>query len=168
MSPSLHQSSDRTAVATHSAPPLVPVAASGPVGPGSAVFAAAEVAVIVRRRQARGESCGRSQGREDTEYPLGSKPADRKGKVLFINADRDYREGRAQNYLEPEHIEKIVSAYRTFGDVPAFARVVSREELAENDDNLNIRRYVDTTLEPEPQDVRAHLHGGILECSRFN
>ncbi|RIJ70577.1 SAM-dependent DNA methyltransferase [Nakamurella silvestris] len=92
---------------------------------------------------------------------LGSKPAERKGKVLFINADRDYREGRAQNYLEPEHIEKIVSAYRTFGDVPAFAHVVTREELAENDDNLNIRRYVDTTPDPEPQDVRAHLHGGI-------
>lgn len=93
--------------------------------------------------------------------PLGSKPADRTGKVLFINADRDYREGRAQNYLEPEHIEKIVSAYRAFEDVPAFARVVSRTELAKNDDNLNIRRYVDTTPEPEPQDVRAHLHGGI-------
>ena len=91
----------------------------------------------------------------------GSKPAGRKGKVLFINADRDYREGRAQNYLEPEHIEKIVSAYRAFKDAPAFARVVTRDELAENDDNLNIRRYVDTTPEPEPQDVRAHLHGGI-------
>ncbi|MFI0930387.1 N-6 DNA methylase [Streptomyces sp. NPDC021019] len=93
--------------------------------------------------------------------PLGSKPKDRTGKVLFINADRDYREGRAQNYLEPEHIEKIVSAYRAFEDVPGFARVVSRSELAENDDNLNIRRYVDTTPPPEPQDVPAHLHGGI-------
>lgn len=91
----------------------------------------------------------------------GSKPAERQGKVLFINADRDYREGRAQNVLEPEHIEKIVSAYREFGDIPAFAKVVSRDELAGNDDNLNIRRYVDTTPPPEPQDVRAHLHGGI-------
>lgn len=94
----------------------------------------------------------------------GSKPAERQGKVLFINADRDYREGRAQNQLEPEHIEKIVSAYREFDDIPAFAKVASREELAENDDNLNIRRYVDTTPEPEPQDVRAHLHGGIPKC----
>jgi type I restriction enzyme M protein len=93
--------------------------------------------------------------------PIGAKPANRKGKVLIINADRDYREGRAQNYLEPEHIEKIVSAYRAFEDVPAFARVVSRSELAENDDNLNIRRYVDTAPPPEAQDVRAHLHGGI-------
>jgi type I restriction enzyme M protein len=93
--------------------------------------------------------------------PIGAKPANRKGKVLFINADRDYREGRAQNYLEPEHIEKIVSAYQEFKDVPAFARIVSRSEVAENDDNLNIRRYVDTTPPPEPQDVFAHLHGGI-------
>jgi type I restriction enzyme M protein len=93
--------------------------------------------------------------------PIGSKPLAGRGKVLFINADQDYREGRAQNYLEPEHIEKIVSAYRAFEDVPGFARLVTRDELAENDDNLNIRRYVDTTPEPEPQDVRAHLHGGI-------
>lgn len=93
--------------------------------------------------------------------PAGSKPAERGDKVLFINADRDYREGRAQNYLEPEHVEKIISAFRAFENVPGFARVVSRQELAESDDNLNIRRYVDTTPEPEPQDVRAHLHGGI-------
>jgi type I restriction enzyme M protein len=91
----------------------------------------------------------------------GSKPAERQGKVLFINADRDYRDGRAQNFLEPEHIEKVVSAYREFDDIPAFAKVVSRAELGENDDNLNIRRYVDTTPPPEPQDVRAHLHGGV-------
>ncbi|WP_368680481.1 class I SAM-dependent DNA methyltransferase (plasmid) [Rhodococcus opacus] len=90
-----------------------------------------------------------------------AKPAERRGKVIFINADREYREGRAQNFLEPEHIEKIVSAYRDFGDIPAFAKVVSRQTLGENDDNLNIRRYVDTTPSPEPQDVRAHLHGGI-------
>jgi type I restriction enzyme M protein len=93
--------------------------------------------------------------------PRGSKPVDRRGEVLFINADREYREGRAQNYLEPEHIEKIVNAYQAFTDIDGFARVVTREELRENDDNLNIRRYVDTTPPPEPQDVRAHLHGGI-------
>ena len=93
--------------------------------------------------------------------PPHTKPAERKKRVLFINADRDYREGRAQNYLEPEHVEKIVSAFRAFRDVPGFARVVSRAEVRDNDDNLNIRRYVDTTPELEPQDVRAHLHGGI-------
>jgi type I restriction enzyme M protein len=91
----------------------------------------------------------------------GAKPPERKGKVLFINADREYYEGRAQNYLYAEHIEKIVSAWKAFEDVEGFARVVSRAELKENDDNLNIRRYADNAPPPEPHDVRAHLYGGI-------
>ena len=91
----------------------------------------------------------------------GSKPIARRGKVLFVNADREYREGRAQNHLEPEHIEKIVQAYEAFQDIEGFCRVVDRSELAENDDNLNIRRYADNAPPPEPQDVRAHLLGGI-------
>jgi type I restriction enzyme M protein len=91
----------------------------------------------------------------------GAKPKARKGKILFINADREYFEGRAQNYLYPEHIEKIVSTWEAFEDVPAFARVVSRDDLRENDDNLNIRRYADNAPPPEPHDVRAHLHGGV-------
>ncbi|WP_018654149.1 type I restriction-modification system subunit M [Actinomadura flavalba] len=90
-------------------------------------------------------------------------PADpaRRGKVLFINADREFTAGRAQNHLGYEHIEKIVSAFRDYADIPAFSRAVPIAELADNDYNLNIRRYVDNTPPPEPQDVRAHLHGGI-------
>lgn len=91
----------------------------------------------------------------------GSKPKERRGKVLFINGDREYREGRAQNYLEPEHIEKIVSAFERYEDVPGFATVVSRKVLEENEFNLNIRRYADNAPPPEPQDVRAHLVGGV-------
>src|SRR6266568_2861325 len=90
-----------------------------------------------------------------------SKLADRAGKVLFINADAEFAAGRAQNYLLPEHVEKIVSAYREFADISSYATVVTREELATNDDNLNIRRYADNAPPPEPHDVRAHLHGGI-------
>ncbi|PEN12964.1 restriction endonuclease subunit M [Longibacter salinarum] len=91
----------------------------------------------------------------------GDKPAERKGKVLFINADREYEEGRAQNHLRAEHIEKIVSTYRTFEDVDGYAKVVPVEDLENNDWNLNIRRYADNAPPPEPQDVRAHLYGGI-------
>ncbi len=91
----------------------------------------------------------------------GAKPKTRKGRVLFINADREYFEGRAQNYLYPEHIEKIASTWEAFEDVPGFARVVTRAELKDNDDNLNIRRYADNAPPPEPHDVRAHLHGGV-------
>ncbi|MCG5517164.1 N-6 DNA methylase [Ectothiorhodospira sp. 9100] len=91
----------------------------------------------------------------------GAKPDERQGRVLFINADREYHEGRAQNHLLPEHIEKIASTYDAFEDVPSFARVVSLSELRDNDYNLNIRRYADNTPPPEPQDVRAHLKGGV-------
>lgn len=91
----------------------------------------------------------------------GAKAPERTGKVLFINADREYYEGRAQNHLLPEHIEKIASTFETFDEADNFSRIVSLEELRENDYNLNIRRYADNAPPPEPQDVHAHLVGGI-------
>ena len=91
----------------------------------------------------------------------GSKPPERWGKVLFINADRDYGEGRAQNHLRPRDEEKITDTYRNFADVDGFAKVVTLDELADNDFNCNIRRYADNSPPPEPHDVRAHLHGGV-------
>jgi type I restriction enzyme M protein len=92
-----------------------------------------------------------------------NKPAARQGRVLFINADAEFYAGRAQNYLRPEHVEKIVSTYERGEDVPAYARSVPLDEIgnADNDWNLNIRRYVDNSPPPEPQDVRAHLNGGV-------
>jgi type I restriction enzyme M protein len=81
--------------------------------------------------------------------------------VLFINADREYREGKAQNYLRPEDIDKIVHAYRQGADISAYARRVPKEEIAAEEYNCNIRRYVDNAPPPEPHDVRAHLHGGV-------
>lgn len=91
----------------------------------------------------------------------GSKPAERRGKVLFINADAEYHAGRAQNYLLPEHVEKIASAFERYEDIPAFATVVPIAELEKKDWNLNIRRYADNAPPPEPHDVRAHLVGGV-------
>lgn len=81
--------------------------------------------------------------------------------VLFINADREYREGKAQNHLRPEDIDKIVHAYRAGQNIPAYARLVPAKEIADEDFNCNIRRYVDNAPPPEPHDVRAHLHGGV-------
>lgn len=90
------------------------------------------------------------------------KPEDRNGRVLFINADREYREGRAQNFIDPEHTEKIVSAYDAFADVFGFAAVVDIKTIIESEaGNLNIRRYADSSPPPEPHDVSAHLHGGV-------
>ncbi len=131
--------------------------------------------------------------------------SDKRNAVLFINADREYKEGKNQNSLRPEDIEKIPHVYHslTVGcgeertasmmpgspvchtndneshpteyqpagrvsdsvirqtEVKKYARLVSREELEKEDYNLNIRRYVDNSPPPEPQDVSAHLNGGV-------
>jgi type I restriction enzyme M protein len=92
---------------------------------------------------------------------VSGKPADRQGKVLFINADREYFEGRAQNHLMPEHIEKIVTTFEEYREIPGFSTIVDIDTLEANDWNLNIRRYADNAPPPEPHDVRAHLVGGI-------
>lgn len=81
--------------------------------------------------------------------------------VLFINGDREYREGKAQNHLRPEDLDKIIHAYRFGEDIPGYARRVPKAEIAAEGYNCNIRRYVDNAPPPEPQDVRAHLHGGV-------
>jgi type I restriction enzyme M protein len=93
--------------------------------------------------------------------PRGAKDEARRGRVLFINADAEFHAGRAQNYLRPEHVEKIVSTYRAFRDEPGYAAVVPVAEIEANDWNLNIRRYADNAPPPEPHDVRAHLRGGV-------
>ena len=82
----------------------------------------------------------------------------RKGKVLFINADAEYRAGRAQNYLRPEHIEKIVShvprASPTCRAMPPWS---ATRPWPPTTTTCNIRRYADNAPPPEPHDVRAHL-----------
>ncbi len=95
--------------------------------------------------------------------PNPHKPADRRGKVLFINADAEFHAVRAQNYLRPEHVEKIASTFDRYEDIPGYARVVPLTEIASeaNDFNLNIRRYVDNSPPPDAHDVRAHLLGGV-------
>lgn len=81
--------------------------------------------------------------------------------VLFINADREYREGKAQNHLRPEDIDKIVHAYRAGQNIDGYAKRVPVADIKAEDYNCNIRRYVDNAPPPEPHDVRAHLHGGV-------
>ena len=71
------------------------------------------------------------------------KAKDRKHKVLIIDASKEFKTGRAQNELLPEHVERIYQWYRAYQDVPGIARVVTLEEIAANDHNLNIPRYVE-------------------------
>ena len=91
-----------------------------------------------------------------------NKPDTLRDKVLFINADREYAEGKAQNKLRPEDIEKIDFVFTHKREIPKYSRLVDKAEVVEaHDYNLNIRRYVDNTPDPEPEDVQAHLIGGI-------
>lgn len=90
--------------------------------------------------------------------------------VLFINADREFKEGKNQNKLRPEDLEKIAFTYRHKIEIPKYSRLVAKSKAIdehnnlENEDfNFNIRRFVDNAPPPEPQDVHAHLQGGIPE-----
>jgi len=93
-----------------------------------------------------------------------SKPDALRNKVLFINADREFAEGKAQNKLRPEDIEKIDFCFTHKLGIDKYSRLVEKDEIVQQHDyNLNIRRYVDNTPAPEPEDVQAHLIGGIPE-----
>ena len=88
-----------------------------------------------------------------------AKPAERRGKVLFVDAAQPgcFRQGKAQNFMDAEHIARIVEAYRAFEDVDRFAHVADLEEMRGNDFNLNISRYVDTTEPVEVMSVEEAL-----------
>ncbi|SON50420.1 Type I restriction-modification system M subunit (fragment) [Vibrio tapetis subsp. tapetis] len=95
-----------------------------------------------------------------------NKVAARKGKVLFINSELEFEEGKNQNKLREQDITKIVETFESHSfeskcDIKRYAKVVNFSEIAENDFNLNIRRYADTSPPAEIFDVRAILHGGV-------
>ena len=70
------------------------------------------------------------------------KAAARKGKVIFIDAVNEVTRERAQSFLKPEHQQRILSAYKTFADVPGFAKVATLAEIGANAGNLSIPLYV--------------------------
>jgi type I restriction enzyme M protein len=75
------------------------------------------------------------------------KAKDRKNKVLIIDASKEFRKGRAQNELLPEHVERIHGWVRDYADVEGIARVVTLDEITANDHNLNISGYIEPEIE---------------------
>jgi len=75
--------------------------------------------------------------------------------VLFIDASREYQQSKNQNVMLDAHMDRILAAYEARKDVDKYAHVASVKEIAENDYNLNIPRYVDTFEEEEEIDVAA-------------
>lgn len=82
-----------------------------------------------------------------------NKPAERRGKVLIVNGDATYQSGKAQNFLNDEHIRALADAVHGFADIEKLARVVPVEEIAANAYNLNISRYVQTGVDAETVDL---------------
>jgi len=89
------------------------------------------------------------------------KPDERKGKVLFINGELEFQDGKNQNKLRDIDIQHILDVYDAFEDTRRYSKVVDMQDIRENDYNLNIRRYADTSPPPEQFDVKAILKGGI-------
>jgi type I restriction enzyme M protein len=75
--------------------------------------------------------------------------------VLFINAAKEFTSGKRQNTLSPKHIDRIVETYKFRKEEERFSRRVSMKEIAENNFNLNISRYVDTSEEEKEIDIHA-------------
>lgn len=76
-----------------------------------------------------------------------NKTAQKKQKVLFIDASDQIRVGRAQNFLEPVHVKQIYDWYLSYIDVENYVKVANIDELKENDYNLNIPLYVEKVIE---------------------
>ncbi len=86
-----------------------------------------------------------------------NKEPHKKDKVLFIDGSEQVRVGRAQNYLEKEHINQIFSWYNAFEDVENYTKVATQKDLAENDYNLNIPLYVEKIIEDNLPSVEVAL-----------
>ncbi|MFW5703766.1 MAG: type I restriction-modification system subunit M [Patescibacteria group bacterium] len=92
----------------------------------------------------------------DRSREAGGANEDKKD-ILFIEASKEYKPGKARNFLTDEHIEKIYSTYANRREIDKFSRIVKPAEIEENEYNLNITRYVDTFVEEEPIDIQKNL-----------
>jgi type I restriction enzyme M protein len=86
-----------------------------------------------------------------------NKEASKKKKVLFIDGSDQVRVGRAQNYLEESHVQQLFDWYSVFENVENYVKVVSFDEIAENDYNLNIPLYVEKIIEDNLSSVEVAL-----------
>jgi len=101
--------------------------------------------------------------------------AERSRSILFIDASNDFEKVKTQNVLLPEHIDKIISTYRTYchserseespATIDKYSYVATLDEVRDNDYNLNIPRYVDTFEEEEPIDL-ANVSGQLQQLEQ--
>ncbi len=89
------------------------------------------------------------------------KSKERKNKIIFINSELEYLEGKNQNKLSEENILHILNTFDSYKEEKRYSKIVDLDEIIENDYNFNIRRYVDTSPPPETFDTKGILEGLI-------
>lgn len=100
---------------------------------------------------------------------LDKKEAKERKGIFMIDAKDGFVKDGNKNRLREEDIQRIVDTWQAFEDVPHYARFVSNEEIAKNEYNLNIPRYVIARDTEIVQDIEAHLKGGLpqLDIDHF-
>jgi type I restriction enzyme M protein len=73
-----------------------------------------------------------------------AKPDDRKGKLVLLNASREFAKGDPKNYLTDDAIVRIADAFKSWREEEKFSRIDTREEIATNDFNISPSRYIHT------------------------
>ncbi|MBK5966828.1 type I restriction-modification system subunit M [Thiocystis minor] len=86
--------------------------------------------------------------------------AGRKG-LFMVDASKGYIKDGNKNRLRAQDIHRIVDTFTRQVEIPKYARLVPLAEIAANDFNLNLPRYIDSTEPEDWQDIAAHLKGGI-------
>ncbi|MEW6614644.1 MAG: N-6 DNA methylase [Thermodesulfobacteriota bacterium] len=86
-----------------------------------------------------------------------AKPPARKGKIVLVNASREFKKGQPKNYIPDESIRKIADAFIKGEDIERFLKVITREQAADNDYNLSPSRYVDITEKEAYRSIPAIL-----------
>lgn len=94
---------------------------------------------------------------------LDKKDAAARTGIFMVDASKGFEKDGPKNRLRPRDMHKIVDAFLKGTDVPRYARMVPKSEIADpkNDYNLNIPRYIDSSEPEDIQDLHAHLKGGI-------
>jgi len=85
------------------------------------------------------------------------KPPEKKGKILLINASKEFEPGKKQNLLSKENIKKIANAYYEFKDIEKFAKVITIEEAKEVDYNLSPSRFISVIEEEKYRPIKEIL-----------
>ena len=83
--------------------------------------------------------------------------------VFLVDASKGFLKDGPKNRLRERDIHKIVDVFTRRLEVPGYSRLVPLEEIARNDYNLNLPRYIDSSDPEDLQDIEAHLRGGIPE-----